>query len=230
MNTKIIQEMAKFYNRNEEEMIQVIINYFYEKFLSEKAATNQFIDIKNEIWLPIPNFEGYYEASNMGRIKSLDRTIEKPDEKTGKISYMTRRGKIFKIRFKHNRRYMSIRLSKNGKTVGYPIHRIIAMIFVPNPDNKPQVNHINGIKTDNRAENLGWVNNSENILHAIDSGLMKYAIGESHGSAIFTEDNVLRIRELYASKKYNLEEIGKMFNTNRSRIHEIVKRKTWKHI
>ncbi len=230
MNTLIIQEMAKFYNRSEDEMMQVIVDYFYEKFLSEKAASNQFIDIKNEIWKPIPNFEGYYEASNMGRIKSLDRTIEKPDKKTGKINYMTRRGKIFKIRFKHNRRYMTIRLSKNRHVLSTPVHRIIAMTFIPNPNNKPQVNHINGIKTDNRVENLSWVNNSENVLHAIDSGLMKYAVGESHGSAVFTESDVLKIRELHASKKYNMVEIGRMFNTNNSRICEIVSRKTWKHI
>ena len=230
MNTKIIQEMASFYNRNEEEMMQVIVDYFYEKYLAEKAASNQFIDIKNEVWRPIPKFEGYYEASNMGRIKSLDRTIEKPDKKTGKINYMTRKGKIFKIRFKQNRRYMVIRLCKYGYILNAPVHRVIAMTFIPNPDNKPQVNHINGIKTDNRVENLNWVNNSENVLHAIDSGLMKYAVGENHGSALFTEEDVLKIRELHASKKYNMVEIGKMFNTNNSRIYEIVSRKTWKHI
>lgn len=101
-----------------------------------------------EIWKDIEGYEGLYEISNLGRVKSLPRNTTK-----GGIKTVYKSGKSS---------YYKVLLCKNGKQKQPTIHRLLASAFIPNPDNKPQVDHINGDKTDNRIENLRWVTKSEN--------------------------------------------------------------------
>lgn len=116
-----------------------------------------------EIWKDIPNYEGLYQVSNLGRIKSIGRRVswkfyDKPCARNHNERMITPEvGKIG---------YYRVGLCKNGKRTRYSLHRIIAKAFIPNPDNLPTVNHKNGIKTDNRLENLEWVSYSDNNLHA----------------------------------------------------------------
>jgi hypothetical protein len=225
---EMLDKISKYLGQTDRDILKLSLNKFFEEFIGDCYFNNREEDFKNEIWKDIPEFEGYYQASTMGRIRSLDRKINK---KVGKeIFETTRIGRIFRLRYKKNRRYLSVRLSKNGKIKGYPLHRLIAITFIENSENKPQVNHLNGIKSDNRVENLSWTNSSENIKHAITMGLNKSVVGENHGSCIFKNEDVIKIRELYATGNYSYNDIGKMFNSNKCRIFEIVKRKTWKHI
>ena len=89
--------------------------------------------------------------------------------------YCDKYGNIFSKRkkLKQSKRngYLCVSLCNNGFSKSFNVHRIIAEAFIPNPGNKPQVNHINGIKTDNRVENLEWVTQSENTIHALSIGL-----------------------------------------------------------
>lgn len=89
--------------------------------------------------------------------------------------------------------YLTVHLRCNGKEKTFKVHRLVAEAFIPNLDNKPQVNHINGIKTDNRVENLEWVTNAENQKHAYDTGLSHQ--GEEHGRAKLTNEQVIYIRD-----------------------------------
>lgn len=102
-----------------------------------------------ELFKDIENFEGLYEISNLGRI--LSKVRKKP-------------------KFMSNKRfdkdgYVMVDLTKDGKIYKNKVHRLVAQAFIPNIDNKPMVNHINGVKNDNKASNLEWLTNSENLLH-----------------------------------------------------------------
>lgn len=112
--------------------------------------------MNDEIWKPIEGYEGLYEISNLGRVKSLGRT-----NRGG-----TKPEKIMRQQ-KQWTGYLQLGLTGlDGKQRYKKVHRLVATAFIPNPENKPMVNHKNGIKDDNRVENLEWVTASENHLHA----------------------------------------------------------------
>lgn len=98
-----------------------------------------------EIWKDIPGYEGLYKVSTHGNV------------------YSVRKRKCFSM--SDNSRYRNVLLSKDGKTKGFGVHRLVALTFIPNPENKPQVNHINCNRHDNRVENLEWATWDENLLH-----------------------------------------------------------------
>lgn len=119
-----------------------------------------------EIWKDIAGYEGLYQISNLGRVKRL-KTI---------ILYKDGRSHTFpeKIRKPVNvHGYLYCNLYKNNEGERKAVHRLVAMAFVENQDSKPQVNHINGDKCDNRAENLEWCTASENNYHAFSTGLSR---------------------------------------------------------
>ena len=116
----------------------------------------------NEIWKPILGYEERYEVSNLGMIRKIQ----------GRYA-----GRILKC-FTDSDGYLCISLTKDYKSKSFFVHRLVAMTFIPNLENKPQVNHINGIKSDNRVENLEWVTASENMQHAWKNGLTKGNFGK----------------------------------------------------
>lgn len=115
---------------------------------------------EKEIWKDVVGYEGIYMVSNLFNIKSIRNN-----------KYRAKVEKILKFHF--NGHYYGVKLYRDGKSKYHKIHKIYADAFLPNPENKPFVNHINGIKTDNRIENLEWVTASENQKHSYRIGLSK---------------------------------------------------------
>lgn len=125
---------------------------------------------ENEEWKPVVGYEGLYEVSNLGRVRSLDRMSW-----NGK-SYWLQKGKILNPGFDmYGYKYVNLYKNCNGKK--YYIHRLVASAFIPNTDNLPVINHINEIKTDNRAENLEHCTQKHNMEH---SGCIKKMLNASH--------------------------------------------------
>ena len=158
-----------------------------------------------EIWKPIKGYERFYEVSNLGRVKS----------KLGK-----------KIRFLKSNcllkgyRYSQLQ-SKNFLT-----HRLVAQAFIPNPENKPQVNHKDGVKDNNFVENLEWVTQSENEIHARKTGLKRTFYGEDVANSKLTLNQVLEI------KKSNKTQIilSKEYGVHQVHIGRIKSGKRWGHL
>lgn len=142
-------------------------NKTYHKSRSNFVFPLHAKSLKDEIWLKMLEFEGFYEISNLGRVKSIAKFHNKRD---GTVQRNTKYGKILK---QSNTQYAHITLRRNGENFTRLVHRLIAIHFIPNPENKPHINHLNGIKRDNRIENLEWCTTSENVRHAFDTNLIK---------------------------------------------------------
>ena len=112
-------------------------------------------DLKTEIWKPVKGYEGLYEVSNMGNIRSVDRYVMNGNR------CCLLKGKLKKA-YLISTGYLMVDLCKNGQRTHYLIHRLLAEAFIPNPNNLPCIDHINTIKTDNRVENLRWCSYKEN--------------------------------------------------------------------
>lgn len=137
-----------------------------------------------EIWKPIKGYEGLYEVSNLGRVKSL------PRRGTYGIEHILKPSP-------NKKGYPQVQLCKNSEYCPKRVHRLVAENFIPNPDNLPQVNHIDGNKLNNNVENLEWCTNEYNYKHSIKMGLRKNAYknltGSKHYKSVivnqFTLDN-----------------------------------------
>jgi hypothetical protein len=164
---------------------------------------------------PLKGYEGLYEICKEGIIKSLPRQGSAPLE-----SYLA-------IRIDRNG-YQRVILSKNNKRKHRRVHRLLAIQYLPNPENKRCVNHIDGNKKNNDLSNLEWTTYSENQKHAIENGLIIIGTGEDARNVKLTEKDVLYIRAMKG--KISQRKLGKKFNVDHGCIGRVQRRQTWKHI
>ncbi len=158
---------------------------------------------------PINNYEGLYSVTEDGSVFSHKRNKFLASSSDGKG-------------------YRKINLSKNGSCKTIRIHKLVTNAFIPNPENKQCVNHINGIKDDNRVENLEWCTYSENIQHAFDTGLCK-SDGENNNNSKLTIEKVKEIRKLLKQGMKRIE-LASLFGVTPRTIGSIHDRKTWRHV
>lgn len=141
---------------------------------SKVQEFSQSRQLPNEVFKPIKDFEGIYEISQAGNVKSVLRTIPHRTSKR-----LTIRERILKPNTGTNG-YRYVHLRKPGTSFTLYIHRWVAITFIPNPINLPQVNHKDGNKTNNHVDNLEWCDQSTNMLHAYKEGLQKDRSGENN--------------------------------------------------
>lgn len=175
-----------------------------------------------EIWKDVKGFEGRYQISNLGRVKSLSRLIL---HRSGR--YLPSKEIILLPLL--NGAYPRIALYKDGASKRYSIHRLVAEAFIDNPHKKKCVNHKNGIKTDNRVENLEWVTYSENASHAFANGLTYSLKGEKHHQSKLNNKDVLDIRLSY-KLGCTQKELAHRYCVSFQHISDIIRRNKWTHI
>lgn len=162
-----------------------------------------------EKWVSIKGYEGLYEISDLGGVKSIYRT--------GIGRHRCKRifrGKVLLQPISRDL-YHTVALCKDGKVKRFYTHRLIALNFLNNESNKPQINHINGIKTDNRPENLEWCTGKENAIHANKTGLSK--VGTRHYLAKLNEEQVRSIRMDKRSQK----DIAENYNISIDTVYKV---------
>ena len=141
----------------------------------------------SEVWKDIPDFEGSYQVSNMGRVRSVDRVVTYKDGRMGKY-----KGRVLKPPI-NSGGYKIIKLSNDNRVTNKRVHRLVLEAFKPHVNMEDlQVNHMDGDKLNNHLINLEWVTGRDNILHAYDTGLITN-IGEGSPNAILSNADVLEI-------------------------------------
>jgi len=162
-----------------------------------------------EIWREIKEYNGDYLISNLGKIKSI---------KNNKVT--------IKKQWNDKDCYLNVSLYFLNKKCQKKVHRLVAQEFLSNPENKPQINHIDGNKQNNNIDNLEWCTNSENMIHAYKTGLREIRIGENGYNSKLTESNVRCIR----LSNVDMKNLANIYNVTCTTIFNIKKRKTWRHV
>lgn len=174
-----------------------------------------------EEWKDIKGYEGFYQISNHGRVKSLG----------GWCGTVKRKEKIRSTSLTYDG-YEKVRLIHQGKDKTMRVHRLVAEAFIPNPENKDTVNHIDGNKRNNIVSNLEWVDRSEQMTHAYRLGLKESRVGSHNSNAKLTDEEVREIRKSYVpySKELGTVALAKKYGVTNRVIGLIVKNKAYKNV
>ena len=168
---------------------------------------------EGEIFIPISGEQGYFIC------------------KSGKVlSCLSTKPRILKPKI-DGKKYAFVNLGRGNNCYrNKKIHRLVAEAFIPNPENKPQINHIDGNKANNNVKNLEWATQSENIRHAFLLGLNKPQKGSQQAQSKLNESDVLSIRQIYESGGATKKQLATKYGVSDTLIHYIIIRRNWKHI
>lgn len=195
---------------------------YFENLLSE--------NIEGEKWAVIEGFPNYM-VSTFGRVKSVDRRFPVKSFH-GRLAYNQVRKGMMLSQSETYQGYLLAWLftdGEDGEKKGIGVHRLVAKAFIPNPENKPEVNHKKGIKWDNRVSQLEWSTEEENMQHAFATGLKVGLKNDKHPLSQFKNEEVLEIRRLH-SIGWNITDIANKYSKGFGIIWRIVMRKTYKDL
>lgn len=179
----------------------------------------------DEIWKPVVGYEGLYEVSSLGRVRSLDRDSVFANKKTGVIR-RTHRGRLLTPVYDGRGLYKHVNLRKNGVAVSRNVHRLVAIAFVPNPNNLPEVNHIDEDKTNNAASNLEWCDHLYNNRYGTK---LTASQGEKNAMNKFSEETVREMRMVFVpgDPEFGLMALSRKYGISPSHTCAILKRRRW---
>jgi predicted XRE-type DNA-binding protein len=167
----------------------------------------------DELWKDIPGYEGHYQISNLGRVKS--------------IKFKNHR--IMKTKVDMGYEQIGLRLPNKIKKF-FKIHRLVAKAFISNPNNYPQVNHKDGNKLNNHVENLEWCSSSQNVKHSFDILGKQIPKGENSTSSKLKESDVLAIRQLLKEGNLSQQKIADKYGISQAQVWRIKNKLRWSHI
>lgn len=181
---------------------------------------------EEEIWKPIVGFENEYEVSSQGRVRSLTKTVLARGGKTA-----VKKGQIRLLGYDKDG-YLRLGLYRKQKGYYKRVNRLVATAFINNPENKPLVNHKNGIKVDNNVNNLEWATESENMRHAHDTGLKNsdHTKGEKCIFSKLKESDVIEIRKSYNKKTCNYKKLADKYQVSQGTISLLIRGLIWSHV
>jgi hypothetical protein len=182
------------------------------------------MNILDEVWRDIPDYEGFYQVSNQGRIRSGDRFV---CTEKGKYEILSK-GKVLKLTL-GTRGYLGLGLSKYGKCIKKTVHRLVALAFLGDYPDGCNVNHKDGNKLNNCIDNLEYCTFSQNSQHAYATGLLTIAKGEKQAMSKLKNADIIVIRDRLALG-HSQKAIARDFNVNKSTITKIKTGKNWTHI
>jgi hypothetical protein len=174
-----------------------------------------------EIWKDIKSYKGFYQVSSLGRVRSLDRVQMIKNRWNDDLMMRKIKGKLLKIAI-DSRGYPIVSLSKNGTWITKSVHRLVAIAFIPNPENKPEINHISHDPTDNSISNLEWSTRSENSIHSKYHDCINRRLSKNRFSLILnTKTGVFFYSEKEAADAHGLKK-----TTLRMYLNKLCKNKT----
>lgn len=173
-------------------------------------------------WADVPGFEGFYQISNKGLVKSLARIVEY----SGKCS---RWHEEIILKLNNSNGYRTVSLVKDKNKTTFLVHILVGSLFIPNPENKPYINHKDGMRWNNHFLNLEWSTNSENQLHSYKMLGNKAVNGERNGQSKLKREDIITLR-MMADSGYTEKEIASHFNVSKSLVGLIKNNKRWNHV
>lgn len=195
-------------------------------------------DNMEEIWKDVVGYEGYYQVSNLGNVRGVDRYVIETNTNKRKLI----KGKML-TKHKKDNGYRQVNLTKDGKTTFHYVHRIVMKAFKPlNDYTDMEVNHIDYNRSNNELSNLEWTNHKDNVVHSSSNGKYGKVKGSANHKTTFTEEQVIEMREKYYKQGIGIPQLvyeiyGIKYSDDRkgykikyNTIFGIINYRTWKHI
>lgn len=182
------------------------------------------LDFTQELWKDVVGYEGYYQVNNLGEVRGVERFVKHVSGGLKKV-----RSRVL-YRHPDRKGYIRVLLAKEGKNKCCQVHRLVALAFIPNPNNKPCINHINLQTNDNNVVNLEWVTNRENTDHSVNMGsFIGLNRGEKQGGSKLKDKEVIQIKKYLNEGFLKSRETAQLFNASEQTICNIKKGRSWKH-